>query len=299
MNLKKRIPKIVSSAGLVSTIFLMMPKIVVALPGSEVSKIAEQITVLIDGQNPGSGVIIGRKEKSYYVLTAKHVVETQDEYTVQTSDGSRYQLNYSTVKKLPNVDLAVLQFTSNKNYNVAKLADSDQVGVGVSVYIAGFPNPGREITQRIYQFTNGEVSGRPKPALRDGYAIVYTNVTRAGMSGGPVLDANGRVVGIHGRAESESVPTNESGTSVSKLGFNLGIPINTFLNLANKVGVNLGVQAEKSPVVTQTKPPTTVSSPVSEPSSTPSFSPGTIPRRPTPIRPTNLPQAPVCAGSKC
>jgi hypothetical protein len=44
-----------------------------------VGKIAQQITVLIDGQNPGTGVIIAKKDNTYYVLTAGHVVATEDE----------------------------------------------------------------------------------------------------------------------------------------------------------------------------------------------------------------------------
>lgn len=296
MKLGTKLAAILGSTAIVSAVIITTLQVVVALPASEINKIAEQITVLIDGQNPGTGVIVEKKGNTYYVLTAKHVVETEDEYTLQTPDGNRYLLKYSTVKKLPNVDLAVVQFTSNKSYSIAKLADSDQIGIGFNVYIAGFPNPGREITQRLYQFTSSEISGRPKTPLRDGYALIYTNVTRAGMSGGPVLDANGRVVGIHGRAEAEGDPmtrnsVNQSGTEVnSKVGFNLGIPINTFRSLAPKVGVNLASSTEKSPQAsTATTSPPANTSP----------SAGAIPRRPTRIIPTDVPEAPVCAGNRC
>lgn len=45
-----------------------------ALSVSEVSTLAEAITVRIDGQNSGSGVLIKRQDSTYTVLTAAHVV---------------------------------------------------------------------------------------------------------------------------------------------------------------------------------------------------------------------------------
>ena len=174
---------------------------VAALPPPEINKIAEEITVIIDGQYPGSGVIIDRAGRTYTVLTAYHVVETEDEYTIVTGDGKEYPVNYDTVVPMPGVDLAVIQFLSSEDYRVAELGDSDQMKIASSVYIGGFPKPGREIPQGTYQFTIGAISSEEQ-TLRDGYGLIYTNVTRAGMSGGPVLDENARLVGIHGRAES-------------------------------------------------------------------------------------------------
>ncbi|MUG92686.1 trypsin-like serine protease [Scytonema sp. UIC 10036] len=279
-------------ATLIGTVAVMMVQLQVstALSPPEINKIAKEITVLIDGSNPGSGVIIANKGNTYYVLTAKHVVEIPDEYEVVTADGKRYQLNYKTIKKLPNVDLAVLEFNSNSSYNTARLANSDRATEGSAVYIAGWPNPGQEIKNRIYQITDGRISGRPEPPLRDGYALIYTNITRAGMSGGPVLDENGLVVGIHGRAEAEADVTNvnQSGPSGGpKIGFNLGIPINSFFKLAPQAGVDLGLKAESAPPTVQTP--------------TPSYpaSPGTIPSAPPVIRPSTSNDAPICAGRSC
>lgn len=205
-----------------------------------IGDMARDVTVLINGQNPGSGVIISKQGNTYFVLTAKHVVATQDEYEIYTSDGQKYPLNYATVKKFPGVDLALVQFTSNKNYRLAALGDADQISEGATVYTAGWPRPGRAITQAIYQMTKGTISGRPLQALEDGYALVYTNITRGGMSGGPVLDSQGRVVGIHGRAEGEPILNPDTGSVVDvKSGFNLAIPINTFLQLAPQQGINL------------------------------------------------------------
>jgi WD40 repeat protein len=232
------------SAALIgsSAIVMVQPQVAVSQTVDEqaIAAIAKESTVVINGQNPGSGVIISRKGNTYYVLTAKHVVATEDEYEIVASDGTKYPLNYSTVKKIPEIDLALIQFTSDKNYLVAQVGDSDKATEGNSVYISGWPHPGRAITQRIFQITSGKISGRPLESLEDGYGLVYTNITRSGMSGGSVLDANGVVIGIHGRADGEPIVNPETGESIAiKSGFNLGIPINSFRKFASQEGIDL------------------------------------------------------------
>lgn len=267
---------------------VVQPPIVVALTGAEVSKVAKEFTVMIDTQSPGSGVIIGKKGKNYYVLTAWHVVQYGDwKYTVQTVDEKRYPIDYSKVKRIPGVDLAILQFTSNQNYSVAKFA-SEQITEGTPVYIAGFPDPGTDIKERIYKFTSGEISALyPKP-LPGGYTLVYTNITLTGFSGSPVVDADGRLVGIHGQGETGD----STGT---KTGFNMGIPIKTFLDLAPKAGINLNF--DKSPAIAQQQIYTSPS-PSEAPANTIPAA-GAVPSRPTVVKSSGTTDAPICAGNRC
>ncbi len=190
---------------------------------------AKAATVVINGQNPGSGVMIGKQGNTYQVLTAKHVVARADEYEILTSDGTKHQLNYRTVKKIPQLDLAIAEFTSSNQYPIAEMGNSNTVQEGATVYIAGWPHPGQAITQRIFQFTSGKISGRTLGEAEEGYELVYTNITRSGMSGGPIFDGKGRLMGIHGRAEGETIFNPDTGSEVAiKSGFNLGIPINLF-----------------------------------------------------------------------
>jgi tetratricopeptide (TPR) repeat protein len=208
-------------------------------PTQNIYKTASQITVLIGGQNPGSGVIFAKTGNTYYVLTAKHVVATPDEYEIIDANKQRYPIDYSKVKKLANVDLAVVQFTSNQAYAVARLGNSQKVQEGDSILVAGWPAPDGAITQPTRQVTPGQITGLQTGGA-DGYELIYNNTTSVGMSGGPVFNAAGELIGVHGRASGSQ----ERG----KTGFNLGIPINLFLQLAPQTGLNLqqlGLRAEK------------------------------------------------------
>jgi len=226
------------SAALIgsSAIVMVQPQVAVSqtLDEQAIASVAKEVTVIINGQNPGSGVLIAKQGNTYYVLTAKHVVPTPDEYEIITFDGTKHTLDYGTVKKLPDVDLAVVQFTSNQSYRVAQLGNSDTAAEGATIYISGWPHPGEAITQRIFQITSGKISGRSQSSLEDGYALVYTNTTSSGMSGGPLFDQQGQVIGIHGRAEGQNIVNADTGQLVPvKSGFNLGIPIKTFFDLTS------------------------------------------------------------------
>lgn len=214
-----------------------------ALSVTEISTLAETITVRIDGQNSGSGVLIKQQDSTYTVLTAAHVVATEDEYDVITSDNKRYPLTYSRVKKFPDVDLALVEFTSSQSYPVAKLGDSRRIKAGESIFVSGFPLPTAAITESIWNFSKGEVTANAKRPLADGYGLVYSNNTLPGMSGGAVLDSQGQLIGIHGRADAEQ-QVQKTETVYVKTGFNLGIPINTFTTLAAKVNPNLGFSSQ-------------------------------------------------------
>jgi len=218
---------------------LVQPQAVWALESREVNEIAKEITVRISGGDNGTGVIIARKRKGdhyyMYVLTAHHVVLRQNDYKIKTPDKEEYGVDYSKIRRLPAVDLALLEFTSTTKYKVAKIGDSDRLTEASAVYTAGWPVPGSAITERIYQFTEGKISALRSSSL-EGYTLVYTNNTRAGMSGGPVLNELGQVIGIHGKAEGERL----SGGQVLKAGFNLGIPIQTFIDSIYGNGLRIG-----------------------------------------------------------
>ena len=225
---------------------------------------AKQITVRIDsssGMN-GSGVIVAKESNNYAVLTASHVVcEKNNDYECQNSiyeiiapDGRKYPIEANSIKRQEGVDLAVVIFSSDRDYQVAELSDNT-VKDNDPVFVAGYPDLsdkaepkwlfslgyGLSKEKGVLQVNDSSLSvddsklTNSQNSLAGGYELVYTSITYGGMSGGAVLDKDGRVIGIHGLTEGQDA-TNRSNGNVRKiqLGYSLGIPIDTFLKLKDK-----------------------------------------------------------------
>lgn len=200
----------------------------------QIDKIAQKITVRIDSPDGnGSGVIFARDGDRYYVVTAKHVVEAEQNYQIVTEKEEVYDIAPADITKLPNTDLAIAFFTSEKNYHIAAFSDYN-LGLNKEywVFVYGWAKTQAEPESL---FTVGKVIGKEtgiflvKDELSldktNGYELVYTNLAERGMSGGPVLDTTGRVIGIHTSAEGERYRL----VNKLQLGFSLGVGIGTFL----------------------------------------------------------------------
>ena len=196
-----------------------------------VRDIADKITVRIDGANGGSGIIIKSAGNTYTVLTCWHVVDKKGNYTVRTGDGKTYQVNYSTVKRIGDIDLAEFQFTSNENYRPVEIGNSSQVSAGSTVYAFGWAAPDQVSKGREY--VPLETTARIVSQPVDEYALVLSNTVKPGMSGGPILDEQGRLIGVSGLSTID--------VRIEIRDF-LGIPINTYKQLGSVSDRNRNVQ---------------------------------------------------------
>jgi tetratricopeptide (TPR) repeat protein/S1-C subfamily serine protease len=212
---------------------------------------SRKITVRIEyGDGNGSGVIVAKEGNSYYVLTAKHVVQdeqgsapkyvpTHQKFSdgkIITYDQDSHPVTSTVVAEIQ--DLAIVKFTSNTQYPVAQIGDY-RPKKDATVFAGGFP--GRDkINSPLWQWQlnpglmfgqeDGKYSTQDKITFgSDGYNLLYTSISYGGMSGGPVFDTEGKVIGIHGRAEGD-------GDKI--LGNSAGISIQSFLGIAKQLNVN-------------------------------------------------------------
>ncbi|MDR1930370.1 MAG: trypsin-like peptidase domain-containing protein [Treponema sp.] len=162
----------------------------------------------------GSGSIIDTRG---YVLTNHHVIEKAYKVFINLSDGS--QLDGTVVGSDPENDLAVIKFTPPAGVSLKTIPFGDSSGLRVGQKVLAIGNP--FALERT--LTVGIVSGLGRPIqisrqniVRD---MIQTDASiNPGNSGGPLLDSQGRMIGINTMIYSPS------GGSV---GIGFAVPVNT------------------------------------------------------------------------
>ncbi|RCJ25640.1 peptidase S1 [Nostoc minutum NIES-26] len=171
----------------------------------QLQQLSKTITVKISAKELlGSGTLLQRKGQIYTVITNAHVLRAaKPPYQIQTPDGRVYQASVLQVTEFQKDDLAVLQFrSSDVVYPVANVKDTSSLQVGDEVFVGGFTSnvTAQKLstqTDKDFMFTSGRISLLLDKALDQGYQIGYTNDVRKGMSGAPLLNRHGEVVGIN------------------------------------------------------------------------------------------------------
>ncbi|MBD2611883.1 trypsin-like peptidase domain-containing protein [Nostoc punctiforme FACHB-252] len=171
----------------------------------QLQKLAKNIAVkILASELLGSGTLLQRQGEIYTVITNAHVLRAAKPlYQIQTSDGRVYQATVLQLAKFQQNDLAVLQFRSpDIVYSVANIPDASNLRVGNEVFVGGFisnlaTQKQSTLTKTQFVFTSGKVTLLLDKALEQGYQIGYTNDVRKGMSGAPLLNIRGEVVGIN------------------------------------------------------------------------------------------------------
>jgi tetratricopeptide (TPR) repeat protein len=227
------LPVIFGSIALISDI-----SAAVALSPVEIGRIAKQVTIQIAGCTQGSGAIVQKNGNIYTVLTVAHGLKSSG-CEIVTPDDAKHRV--TQIKVFPNqVDLAVVTFTSTKNYPVAKLIDnSDRVEAGEPIYVAGFP-VNTAISKSVLTLVKGAVASNSMTIQQpQGYSLTYSNNTLPGHSGGAVWNDRGEVIAIHGQGDVDPKLQTAMNNDVRvKTGYNLGITVNTLIKFAPAAGIS-------------------------------------------------------------
>jgi len=168
-----------------------------------------------DGRTSGSGVIVDPKG---YILTNNHVIENAREITVRLSDSRKFSA--TLVGRDPKTDLAVLKVQASAALPTAELADSDRLRVGQWAIAIGNPfGLDRTVTVGIISAT-----ARTRVGVATYENFIQTDASiNPGNSGGPLLNVDGKVIGINtaivasGQGIGFSIPINEAKAVMAQL----------------------------------------------------------------------------------
>ncbi len=188
----------------------------------------------------GSGFIIS---PDGYILTNDHVAGEATKIIVTTTDGSQYDAKLVGTDR--NSDVSLLKI-DGKHLPYLKLGNSDDLAVGEWAIAMGNPfglfsiNDKPTVTVGVVSNTGVNLGLEEGRNYRD---MIQTDAAiSSGNSGGPLLDANGEVIGMNSVIRS----TAQSGNMVGSIGLGFAIPINRIkmvvdhLRAGEKMNHNIG-----------------------------------------------------------
>jgi S1-C subfamily serine protease len=163
-------------------------------------------------ETTGSGFFVTADGK---IATDLHVVRGAQGITITTADGRTYNAKIEDVE--PKADLALLSVQKNspsENFAVLPLGSSSDLIPGEGVVALGHPKgwqpqfiaPGTVRTTRLLRDILPQISGGALPGEDINRLIIESRIhVEGGNSGGPMLNGDGKVVGIVGLSDSNSI----------------------------------------------------------------------------------------------
>ena len=155
---------------------------------------------IVTESGSGSGSII---DKRGYVVTNVHVIEKASVINISLADGTTYE--GTVVGQDIESDIAVLKFEPAKSADLKTISfgNSESLKVGQKVIAIGNPFA----LERT--MTTGIISGLGRPIQKSSNVIIRNMIQtdaaiNPGNSGGPLLDSQGRMIGINTMIYSSS-----------------------------------------------------------------------------------------------
>ncbi|MFA6960550.1 MAG: Do family serine endopeptidase [Opitutaceae bacterium] len=171
----------------------------------------------------GSGVIVSANG---YILTNNHVVAGADELKVLLADGREFIAK--VIGTDDKTDVAVIKIDV-ENLPVTTVADSDKLRVGDIVFAVGNPlGVGQTVTMGIVSATGRNDVGILTNDQIGGYEnFIQTDAAiNQGNSGGALVDAKGRLVGLNSAILS---------STGGNIGIGFAVPTNLAVSILNSL----------------------------------------------------------------
>ena len=172
----------------------------------------------------GSGFVI---DKSGRIVTNFHVVEGADD--IEVSFSNRDSVKARLVGRDPSTDLAVLKVdVDTRALTPLRLGNSDRVRVGDSVVAIGNPlGYERSVTAGIVSALHRPLTAPNDFTIDD---VIQTDAAiNSGNSGGPLIAANGQVIGVN-----TAIATGNTGAR-GNIGIGFAVPVNTVRDVASQL----------------------------------------------------------------
>lgn len=165
-------------------------------------KVSPSVFKVLTSRGTGSGFVISRRG---FGVTSLHVVEKAERLRIQFHGGQEQATR--VIARHPDLDLAILSFDAGGVRSLA-LGDSLKASAGTKVVAIGYPlDVGLSVTSAAISSIQSY----------RGLPLIYVDtLVPPGNSGGPLVDEQGRVIGITFRKQQQS---DSKGTT-------LALPIN-------------------------------------------------------------------------
>lgn len=172
------------------------------------------------GEALGTGFVVDR---SGHILTNAHVVDGAQQVTVTFHNNQSRTAR--VVKSNDSTDVALLSVDpSGLTLQPLELGDSTSLQVGDAVYAIGNPlGLNDTLTTGLVSALGRQIQAPNGAAIPD--AIQTSAALNSGNSGGPLLDASGKVVGINSQVASS--PGGGFGQTTTPSGIGFAVSINT------------------------------------------------------------------------
>jgi S1-C subfamily serine protease len=175
-------------------------------------------------QSLGSGFVIDR---AGHIVTNYHVIQGAQQ--IQVSFSGQDEIKATVVGKDASTDTAVLKIDAHaRALTPLQLGNSDAVTVGDAVYAIGNPfGFTRTLTTGVVSAVQRQIEA--PNSLKIDHAIQTDAAINHGNSGGPLIDAAGRVIGV-----TSQISTGTTGQQ-GNLGIGFAVPVNTVRQVAAQI----------------------------------------------------------------